>query len=114
MPASGCRRCSGARRSTWIENGLITLFVAIGLATWTAPAGSPPNAPVILVPARISPDGAEHWDFSLELSGDAQVNPALAHVFRTDYGVETTGEDNGWDGDLPGSPDEINRNAVLN
>ena len=41
----------------------------------------------------------------MELSGDAQVNTALAHVFGTDYGVETTGEDNSWDGDLPGSPD---------
>ena len=28
-------------------------------------------------------------------------------MFRTEYGVETTGEDNSWDGDLPGSPDEI-------
>ena len=49
----------------------------------TAPAGSPHNAPVILVPAAISPDGAGHWDYSLELSGDAQVNPVLSHVLRT-------------------------------
>ena len=115
--ADARKRLSALQRRTQEhldEKGLSTLFVAVGLATWTAPAGSPPNAPVILVPVRISSDGAGHWDFSLELSGDAQVNPALAHVFRTEYGVETTNEDNGWDGDLPGSPDEINRNAVLN
>lgn len=104
------RRLSAIQRRTrehWDEKGLNTLFVAVGLATWEVSSGAKPNAPVILVPAAISPDGAGHRDFSLELSGDAHVNPALSHLLRTEYGVETTDADNGWDGDLPGSPDGI-------
>lgn len=104
------RRLSAILRRTrehWDEKGLNTLFVAIGLATWEFSSGAKPNAPVILVPAAISPDGAGHRDFSLELSGDAHINPALSHVLRTEYGVETTDEGSGWDGDLPGSLDGV-------
>lgn len=75
------------------EKGLNTLFIAVGLATWQVSSGSRPNAPVILIPATISPDGAGQWDFSMEVSGDAHINPILSHVLRTDYGVDVADGD---------------------
>ena len=69
------------------EKGLNTLFVAVGLATWQVSSGARRNAPVILIPATVSPDGAGRWDFNIEVSGDAHVNPVLSHVLRTEYGI---------------------------
>ena len=85
------------------ERGLSTLFVAIGLATWTAPSGSPPNAPVILVPLAINPDDAGRLDFSIELAGEPHVNPMLAHIFRTEYGIDQSDAADDLAEDLPTS-----------
>ena len=89
------------------EKGLNTLFIAVGLATWRVGSGPRPNAPVVLVPVAVTPDGAGQWDFNLELSGDAHINPILAHVLRTEHGVEAGDEDDNWLGDLPARLDDI-------
>ncbi len=78
------------------EKGLNTLFVAVGLATWQVRSGARRNAPVILPPATVSPDGAGRWDFNIEVSGDAHVNPVLSHVLRTEYGIGMPDEDDGF------------------
>lgn len=101
--ADSRRRLSAIFRQTQEhldEKGLNTLFVAMGLATWEVGSGFTPNAPVILVPASVSPDGSGRWDFTLELSGDSHVNPVLLDVLRTEYGIDTPDEDEGLVDDL--------------
>ena len=95
---NGRRRLAAIYRKTQEhldEKGLNTLFIAMGLATWQVSSGSRPNAPVILIPATVTPDGAGQWDFSMEVSGDAHVNPILSHVLRTEHGVDATEGDDG-------------------
>ena len=71
------------------EKGIETLFAAIGLATWKVETGTPPNAPVILLPLHVEATGAAARDFKLEVAGDAHLNPVLTHILRTDYDIRT-------------------------
>ena len=74
------------------EKGIQTLFVALGLATWTAPTStSTPAAPVLLRPLVLRPRGAAETDFDAVLHGDWVVNDALLHLLRSDFGVEIDG-----------------------
>ena len=75
------------------EKGINTLFAASGLATWTVESGTHPNAPVILIPVTASPLDAARWDFEIELGGDPHLNPVLAHVFRTELGIDVSDVD---------------------
>ena len=75
------------------EKGIETLFAAIGLATWRVDSGPPPNAPVILLPLHVEATGAAARDFGIDLSGDAHLNPVLAHVLRTGHDIETDDEE---------------------
>ena len=86
------------------EKGLDTLFMAIGMATWAVDSGSPPKAPIILVPVTITPDGTGRWDFSIEQTGESHLNPVLAHVLRTQYGVDLADDE---EIELPSSFDAI-------
>ena len=85
------------------EKGASTLFLAAGLATWDAAAGACPNAPVILLPLSVAPEDAAHREFILKVSGDAHVNPVMAHSLRTDYGVDLSEDDF----DLEEPPDSL-------
>ena len=78
------------------EKGVHTLFVVVGLATWTVDSGTVPNAPVVLLPVSLTPVDAARWDFRIDLSGEPHVNPVLAHVLQSEFGVDA-GE---LDGDL--------------
>ena len=69
------------------EKGIETLFVAIGLATWKVGSGTPPNAPVILLPLDVEATGAAARDFRIEVAGDVLLNPVLAHILRTEYDI---------------------------
>ena len=71
------------------EKGIETLFAAIGLATWKVESGSPPIAPVVLIPLHVEATGAAARDFKLEVAGDAHLNPVLTHILRTDYDIRT-------------------------
>ena len=75
------------------EKGIETLFAAIGLATWEAESGTPPNAPVILIPLAVEATGAAKRDFKVEVVGDAHLNPVLAHILRSEYDIETDDEE---------------------
>ena len=75
------------------EKGIETLFAAIGLATWRVDSGTPPNAPVILLPLEVEATGAAARDFKIKVSGDAHLNPVLVHVLRTEHAIETDDEE---------------------
>ena len=75
------------------EKGIETLFAAIGLATWEVGSGTPPNAPVILLPLDVEATGAAARDFKIEVAGDAHLNPVLAHILRSEYDIETDDEE---------------------
>ncbi|MEG4580622.1 AAA domain-containing protein [Microcoleus sp. MON1_C5] len=71
------------------EKGLETLFLALGMATWTpTDGGRPPEAAVLLVPIHVDARGA----IKLKRSGELQVNPVLLHALETEYGCQVTPE----------------------
>ena len=71
------------------EKGIDTCFVAIGLATWKVDQGTHPIAPVVLLPLEVEASGAAARDFRLSVSGDAQLNPVLSHILRTEHDIVT-------------------------
>ena len=75
------------------EKGIETLFAAVGLATWEVDSGTPPNAPVILLPFDVEATGAAARDLKIEVAGDAHLNPVLAHILRSEYDIETDNEE---------------------
>ena len=97
------------------EKGINTLFAAAGLATWTVETGTRPNAPVILIPITLTPFDAARWDFSMELGGDAHLNPVLAHLLSTEFGIDPSDLDEDLADQLPNSfaalTDVLNRLA---
>lgn len=70
------------------EKGIDTCFAGIGLATWSVEQGTEPNAPVILVPLHTVPTGAATRDFEVSVSGDAHLNPVLAHIVRSEHSLD--------------------------
>ena len=75
------------------EKGIETLFAAIGLATWEVDSGTPPNAPMILLPLDVEPSGAAARDFTVKIAGDAHLNPVLTHILRSEHDVKTDDEE---------------------
>ena len=75
------------------EEGIETLFVAVGLATWEVDTGTPPNAPVVLLPLDVEATGAAARDFKIEVAGDAHLNPVLARILRSEHDIETDDEE---------------------
>ena len=71
------------------EKGIETLFAAVGLATWKVESGTPPNAPVVLLPLHAEATGAAARDFRLEVAGDAHLNPVLTHILSADHDIRT-------------------------
>ena len=78
-----------AARTNLEEKGVETLFVSVGLATWEVRSGAPPKAPVVLVPLDVEAKQAAAHDFKLQLTGDAHLNPLLAHILQSEYGIDT-------------------------
>lgn len=74
------------------EKGLQTLFVALGMATWTASdGGRPAEAPVLLFPVALERKGSH--SFFISRAGTVQVNLVLLHVLDTQFGVNVASED---------------------
>ena len=80
-------------RTNLEEKGIETLFAAIGFATWKVASGTPPNAPVILLPLAVEATGAAVRDYRIEVAGDAHLNPVLAHILRSEYDLKTDNEE---------------------
>ena len=109
-------------RSNFEERGLDTLFLALGLATWSShDGGRNPAAPVLLVPLEAKQAGGRSSPWILERSGDLKVNDVLAHALREKHGVtldsealvpEVMGDDEGEDFDLEPVFDSVRRCAA--
>jgi hypothetical protein len=58
------------------ERGITAGFIAVGMATWTAPGASrPPAAPVLLRSCVLKATGAAQQDFALDLGADVEQQP---------------------------------------
>ena len=70
------------------ERGLETLFLAVGMATWTKPArlGDAAGAPCSCVPPARG-RGAAQEEFELSITGDLEVNPTLLQMLQSDFDV---------------------------
>lgn len=74
------------------EKGLQTLFVSVGMATWSVKdGGRPTEAPVLLLPVAVETKGSQ--SFSLVRTGGVQVNLVLLHVLETQFGVKLDPEE---------------------
>lgn len=70
------------------ERGIETLFLAFGMATWTAGTGrGTPRAPVLLRPAILNPRGAAQEDFDLVLTSEMQISPTILHYLESEFGL---------------------------
>ena len=73
------------------EKGLQTLFVALGMATWTAnDGGRPADSPVLLFPVALETKGSQ--SFAIRRAGEVQLNLVLLHVLETQYGISLSPE----------------------
>ena len=95
------------------EKGLETLFVAVGMTTWTpADEGRPPQSPVLLVPVAVEQRGRDGRVLALRRTGDIQANPVLLHFLEAEHGVSVTveallGEDDGAEDEKPFEPKPV-------
>ena len=70
------------------ERGILTCFLAVGMATWAAhlpdgrPAPRSPAAPVLLRSCTLRPTGAAQGDYQLDLGPDLELNPVLVNYLR--------------------------------
>lgn len=70
------------------ERGVETLYLACGMASWTAQRGtSTPAAPVLLVPCRLAPRGAAQGEFELSVTGELEVNPTLLQMLKAEFEI---------------------------
>lgn len=75
-------------RTNLEEKGIETLFLGLGLASWsTSDDGRPPAAAVLLLPIAIGISGRERPAISLRRSGPPQLNPVLLHVLTATHGL---------------------------
>ena len=70
------------------ERGIETLYLACGMATWSAPkSGAIPAAPVLLVPCRLAPKGVAQEEFELTVIGELEVNPTFLQMLKAEFGI---------------------------
>ncbi len=85
---NGARIRAIARRalSNAEEKGLETLFLALGMATWSVSSdGRPPAAAVLLLPVAIELRGHDWRGFMLRRIGDIQINPILLYHLEAEF-----------------------------
>ncbi|MFL6166107.1 MAG: AAA domain-containing protein [Ornithinibacter sp.] len=76
------------------ERGILTCFLAVGMATWAVrlpdgrPAPRSPAAPVLLRACTLRPTGAAQGDYLLDLGAELEVNPVLVNYLRSEQGIE--------------------------
>ncbi len=76
------------------EKGIETLFLALGMATWSAADGGRPYlAPVLLLPMQIHIRSRIGEDIKLEFSGDPQVNIVLIYILEEYYKIKVNSEE---------------------
>jgi very-short-patch-repair endonuclease len=71
------------------ERGLETLYLAVGMATWSGQkSASAPAAPVLLVPLSLVPKGAAQEEFELTVTGELEVNPTFLQMLKAEYEID--------------------------
>ena len=76
-------------KANYEERGLATLYLACGMATWTAQkSASVPASPVLLVPIQLSPKGGAQEEFELSVTGELEVNPTFLQMLKAEFSVE--------------------------
>ncbi len=108
--AAALAEIASRARSNFEERGLDTLFLALGVASWTASdGGRDAAAPVLLVPIQTSQAGVRNGLWSLRRVGEVKVNEVLVHALREEHGLpldaesllpEVLGDDEGESFDL--------------
>jgi very-short-patch-repair endonuclease len=93
--SSAARRARTVKaKENFEERGLLTTFLAWGMATWTNTRGAAtPAAPVLLRQAALTARGGAGEDFDVTLPGEWEVNPTLLHLLKTEYQIEVSGPD---------------------
>ncbi|MEV6964325.1 AAA domain-containing protein [Hamadaea sp. NPDC051192] len=74
------------------ERGLDAGYLAVGMATWRE-ADRAPRSPVLLYPLRVTATSAIEADFTLRVTGEAEVNPVLLHRLGHDFGVQVSADE---------------------
>lgn len=71
------------------ERGLETLYLAVGMATWSGQkSAATPAAPVLLVPVRLAPKGAAQEEFELSVTGELEVNPTFLQLLKSEFSID--------------------------
>ncbi len=70
------------------QRGLVTSFLAIGMAGWELPGVSrSPQAPVLLRSCTLRPIGTAADDFELDLGDEVELNPVLENYLSSELGI---------------------------
>ncbi len=70
------------------HRGLVSCFVAVGMATWDPPRpGASVASPVLLRECRLRPTSPALDDFHVDLSHSVEVNPVLLNYLRAVAGI---------------------------
>lgn len=91
------RAISAKSRELREERGILTCFVAMGMATWTVrnpngAAARPPAAPILLRSCRLRQTSPAQQDYILDLGNDVELNPVLVHYLASEQGVTVDDE----------------------
>jgi very-short-patch-repair endonuclease len=91
--AASLTEIAARARSNAEERGLETLFLALGIASWTAADGGRDSAsPVLLVPLQAAQRMGISGPWSLKRSGEVKVNDVLVHALREEHGLSLDGD----------------------
>lgn len=86
--AASLKEIATRARGNFEERGLDTLFLAMGLAEWTADdGGRDASAPVILVPVEVVERGTRAELWKIRRAGDVRVSDVLVHALTTEHGI---------------------------
>ena len=75
------------------ERGILTCFLAIGMATWAVrlpdgrAAPRSPAAPVLLRSCTLRATGAAQGDYQLDLGPELELNPVLVNYLESEQGI---------------------------
>ena len=87
------RAIAGKSRELAEERGILTGFLAIGMASWTVrlpdgrTAPRAPAAPVLLRSCSLRATGAAQGDYTVDLGGELELNPVLVHYLASQHGI---------------------------
>lgn len=85
----GLKTLKARAEAEFLDAGIWVLYVGLGRLDWVDVDEKPAQSPLLLVPARLSQEGADkRWRLRLSDDGEPALNPALAVKLQTDFGIE--------------------------